>query len=61
VVKLLRDTLGYDYLGDWIDREINSNIETDLVEKYLRQERGYEDSLTARTAQVKLTVQTVQG
>ena len=21
VVKLFRDTLGYDYLGDWIDRE----------------------------------------
>ncbi len=48
VVKLFRDVLGYDYLGDWTDREINSNIETDLLEKYLREERGYEDSLIAR-------------
>jgi len=27
VVKLFRDTLGYDYLGDWTDREGNRNID----------------------------------
>ena len=27
VVKLFRDTLGYDYLGDWSDEVGNSNIE----------------------------------
>ena len=26
VVKLFRDTLRYDYLGDWTDREGNRNI-----------------------------------
>ena len=26
VVKLFRDTLDYDYLGDWTDREGNRNI-----------------------------------
>jgi hypothetical protein len=27
VVKLFRQTLRYDYLGNWIDREGNRNIE----------------------------------
>ena len=27
VVKLFREQLGYDYLGDWTDRESNRNIE----------------------------------
>ena len=27
VVKLFREQLGYDYLGDWTDREGNRNIE----------------------------------
>ena len=31
VVRLFCDTLGYDYLGNWIDREGNSNIETKLL------------------------------
>jgi len=32
VVRLFRDSLGYDYLGDWTDRPNNRNIE----EKWLR-------------------------
>lgn len=31
VVKLFRDTLGYEYLGDWTDREGNANIEPELL------------------------------
>ena len=31
VVKLFRDTLGYDYLGNWSDREGNRNIEEKLL------------------------------
>ena len=27
VVKLFRERLGYDYLGDWIDETDNRNIE----------------------------------
>jgi len=27
VIALFRDTLGYDYLGDWEEQEGNSNIE----------------------------------
>ena len=31
VVALFRDRLGYDYLGHWIDRAGNANIEPDLL------------------------------
>lgn len=30
VIALFRDELGYRYLGDWTDREGNSNIEERL-------------------------------
>jgi type I restriction enzyme, R subunit len=44
VVKLFKDSLKYDYLGNWKDRPDNSNIETDLLVKNLRA-RGYDDNL----------------
>ncbi len=47
VVKLFRDTLGYEYLGNWIDREGNSNVETELLRAYLKR-RGYDDNLISR-------------
>jgi type I restriction enzyme R subunit len=31
VVKLFCDTLDYDYLGKWIDRAGNRNIQADLL------------------------------
>jgi type I restriction enzyme R subunit len=40
VISLFRDELGYRYLGDWIDREGNSNIEEKLLSAYLKK-RGY--------------------
>jgi len=47
IVKLFRDQLGYDYLGNWEERSGNRNIE----EKYLRvflQEQGTSDVLINR-------------
>jgi type I restriction enzyme R subunit len=35
VVALFRDELGYRYLGDWTDREGNSNVEEGLLSAYL--------------------------
>jgi type I restriction enzyme R subunit len=35
IVALFRDRLGYDYLGDWIDRVENRNIEIDLLSRWL--------------------------
>jgi type I restriction enzyme R subunit len=35
IIRLFHDELGYRYLGDWTDREGNSNIEEELIAKYL--------------------------
>ena len=40
VIPLFRDELGYRYLGDWTDRDGNSNIEEDLLSAWLAK-RGY--------------------
>jgi type I restriction enzyme R subunit len=52
VIKLFRDELGYQYLGDWSDREGNSNIEETLLATYLKR-RGYTDAQIS-AAQYKL-------
>ncbi|MEM6504024.1 MAG: HsdR family type I site-specific deoxyribonuclease [Planctomycetota bacterium] len=41
VIALFRDELGYRFLGDWHDREGNSNIEEALLADYLRDTGGY--------------------
>ena len=35
IIRLFRDELGYRYLGDWRDRDENSNIEEELLTSYL--------------------------
>ncbi len=40
VIALFRDELEYQYLGDWTDRDGNSNIEEDLLSAWLT-ESGY--------------------
>jgi type I restriction enzyme, R subunit len=40
LIQLFRDELGYKYLGDWADRVSNSNIEEEILTRYLR-EAGY--------------------
>ena len=35
IVALFRDQLNYTYLGNWEDRPDNSNIEEELLTKYL--------------------------
>ena len=39
VVALFRDELRYRYLGDWTDRDGNSNIEEGLLSAYLTKRR----------------------
>ena len=41
VIALFRDELGYRFLGDWTDRDGNSNIEEKLLTHYLRDKGGY--------------------
>jgi type I restriction enzyme, R subunit len=47
VVALLRDRLGYDYLGNWLDRSGNANIEPELLGAWLSKER-VDDSLIGK-------------
>lgn len=47
VIALLRDELGYRYLGNWIDRAGNSNIEEELLSAYLSR-RGYRPALISK-------------
>jgi len=47
VVKLFRETLKYEYLGNWEDREDNRNIKPDLLMAYL-QKQGYAEALINR-------------
>jgi type I restriction enzyme R subunit len=48
VVTLFLDTLGYDYLGDWNDREGNRNIDAKLLRTFLTDKQGYDDTLITR-------------
>lgn len=44
VIKLFKEELNYDFLGDWKEREGNSNIEVSLLQSYL-ESAGYSDLL----------------
>ena len=44
IVKLLREELGYTYLGNWEEREGNSNVEEELLNKFLKKQK-YSDAL----------------
>ena len=44
VVKLLREQLGYTYLGNWEVRQDNSNIEERYLRAFLKRQ-GYSDAL----------------
>ncbi|OGS76990.1 MAG: hypothetical protein A2Z94_02825 [Gallionellales bacterium GWA2_55_18] len=52
VVALFRERLGYDYLGNWIDRDGfegkgNRNVEPELLRAWLQQQ-GVADVLIGR-------------
>lgn len=47
LVKLFRDALGYDYLGNWEERTGNSNVEEELLIKWLKRQ-GHDDKIIAK-------------
>jgi type I restriction enzyme R subunit len=51
VIALFRDELGYCYLGDWTDRNGNSNIEAGLLTAYLTKS-GYTPAQISRAIHV---------
>jgi len=55
VVKLFQDELDYTYLGDWQERENNSNIEEEYLTKYLLK-KGYNNAqITKAIYELKTT------
>jgi type I restriction enzyme, R subunit len=54
VIELFRDELGYRYLGDWTDRDRNSNVEDGLLADYLHRV-GYSDTqISAATRKLQV-------
>lgn len=47
VIALFRDELKYQYLGDWTDREGNSNVDGSLLKDYLHK-AGYDELQISR-------------
>jgi type I restriction enzyme, R subunit len=47
IVKLFREKLGYEYLGNWEERLNNHNIEEEYLSKYLTK-KGYSQALISR-------------
>lgn len=47
IIKLLSEKLGYTYLGNWEERENNSNIEEEYLKKYLGK-TGYSSVLITK-------------
>lgn len=43
VVRLFQHVLGYDYLGNWIDRPHNKHIEEDLLRAFLKKTKHSDD------------------
>ena len=48
IVALFRNKLKYSYLGNWEERQGNRNIETDLLNTFLK-EQGHDRDLVDRT------------
>jgi type I restriction enzyme R subunit len=47
IVTLFRDRLGYEYLGNWEDRENNRNVEEHILSLFLQQV-GYNDAVAKK-------------
>src|SRR5271169_4734556 len=48
IVSLFRDRLGYDYLGNWEEREDNSNVEESYLRAFLIRS-GYSETLIKKS------------
>ena len=51
IIKLFKDRLGYEYLGDWKERDNNQNIELSRLTPFLKKQ-GYSDKLVERALRV---------
>ncbi len=60
VIDFFRDTLCYDYLGNWQDRPDNSNVEPEFVSAWLRN-RGYDDRMIGKVLRELDQARTIVG
>lgn len=60
IVALFRDQLAYDYLGNWIDRTGNANIEPSYLRPFL-EGRGYAQALVTKAISQLTKVATDQS
>lgn len=60
VVRLFREQLGYQYLGNWADREGNANVEQALLRQSLLA-RGYDEDIVSRAIHVLANTALVGG
>jgi len=58
VVRLFQDRLGYQYLGNWAEREGNANVEQDLLRQSLLA-RGYDAEIVGRAINALISATSV--
>ena len=56
IIELFVGKLGYDYLGDWSDRNDNSNLEEDLLKKYLHKATVKPDLVSGAIQKLKVAI-----
>jgi type I restriction enzyme R subunit len=60
VIQIFTQELGYDYLGHWKDRADNSNIEKDLLSKWLKR-RGHNAKIVEKALRELDKAKTISG
>ena len=56
VVSFFKNSLEYQYLGNWTDRENNSNVEAEYLYPFLTKIMGYETDLAKRAIDILVKV-----
>src|SRR5258708_4190840 len=59
-VRFFRDALKYEYLGDWTDRPGNSNVEEELLRKWLA-EQGHDEKIIEKVFRELDRARTITG
>ena len=52
LLKVFENNLGYEYLGDWQDREGNSNVEEEILTKWLTS-RGHNAAIITKDIRIQ--------
>jgi type I restriction enzyme R subunit len=52
VVNFFKNNLGFDYLGEWSDRENNGNVEREYLLPFLTKNMGYQSELANRAIDI---------